>query len=1848
MILFSIRKIVNPAIFAVVLLSANAIAQQASNSVKKSPARIKATSQWTTAPFDHKVFIENKGQFNAGVPGNDKVIYSASLGAVNLYFTSHGIVYEYDEYIKNTKDKFQKPVTHYLDAEWENSNPAVTVTAEQRADYYYTYPSGKNGTIKANIFRKIVYHNLYPGIDVAYYFPENKDGYEYDIIVHPGADISQVKLHYDGALGAFVDGKNNARINSPVGEITEHAPKCWYDNGGDVKVSYKINAMEEQFKIAEGYDKNKTVVIDPWTTNPNFTGSYNKAYELDYDNNGNVYVYGGYSHFQLVKLNSSGVIQWVFPATSIDGQLFGGFTVDKSNGTSYLAEGADASGCVILEVNTAGNLVTASAHDAAMKQFWRPMYNSCNNNLIIGAGDATTTTPTQATVVDLGLTTFNNVNILGATIPGHTISLAALDPSGQSCYMAVAKSAFTDQAHFDNVLVKLPLATNLSPTTYIVPDGYKFVALSSIGYVGPPGVYNTNAMNGMAASLNWLYLYDGGMLKRFNKNTGLVIDSVKVSGSPYMWGGLDADICDNVYAGSQTWISVYNSSMTLADTINLPDTVYDVRIGANRQILYACGNGFVKSINIPFKPLTIDSTNATCTCNGTATANLCGGADTSKVTYLWSNGMTTQTITGLCRGKYNVTVTLGLCVPQTYSDSVTIAEPPVLDTAMARTNIKCYGGTGSATVTITGGAKPYTYSWSPYGGTNATADSLVPGTYTVTVHDANNCTIIDSVTIIQPNPFTVTASSTTANCGLSNGSASATVTGGTKPFTYLWTPSGQTTATAVNLPAGIDSVIVTDANGCTAQSSTIVPDAGVSPVTIRVTGEKCNGGNTGAATDSMIGGTPNYTYLWMPGSGTSETDTNLLGGVTYTVTIKDANGCVVTDTVTIPQPNPLVINMEPTNVQCNDSSNGSIIAAVTGGTSPYSYSWSDDSISSSISNLNIGTYTVTVTDANGCVAIDSATITQPPQGLKLVIDSQKNVACNGGCTGSATISATGGTTPYIFNWTPMAPPNYVVVPAPNDSSTSADSLCATSYTIKVLDQHGCLTSISVTLLQPAKVVSDSIIESTNNKCRGDSLGTAVVGVSGGVTPYAYSWSYSIADTTDSVSGLPAGTYNVTVTDSDKCTATASVTITQPPPLSIIFSTKRTACDTNIGEITAVVAGGPYTFSWNNGEATQIDTDLAAGVYTVTITDTIGCKTNATDTVKQSNPPSVAANFFPATCGSANGSAYAIVSGGVPGYTYSWGPSGETSDTATALLPGFYTVVVKDSYGCKDSTSLLVGDSGVSAPFSVVNDISCFGLSDGSATVTMSENVPSPPYTYQWSNGQTNSTATGLGLGKDTVTVTDSKGCIAIDTITITQPPQLIAGVENVTNVLCYDQRNGGAMGTATGGTAPYTYKWSDGEKGDTAHFLADSTYTVIATDANGCIDSATVSITQPDSLIVSMGTTAATCQNNGTATATGHGGTPPYIFSWIGPSGSLGTGTTIFSLFPGLYTVTVTDSNGCPARDTGSVLISSQKAFISSNKNVNCYDSINGSATVSVVGGDSLLYSYKWSPVGNTNDTVSSAQTATKLPAGVYMAIAEYIATGCADTAYDTISQPSKIVVSLKDSITCNSASAQAFVAGGVPPYTYIWNSSPSQTTATANLQTGNYTLTVMDNNNCPDTITTKIVVPMVTAKFIPKPDTIAGGEYVYFDNTSTGADSWYWTFGNDNSSDIQFPYQQYMTDGKYEVYLYVSNAKGCRDSVEEIVYVKDTLYVPNVFTPGVTGSNGAFHITAGSMKEYDLIIYNRWGEKIFESNSPNIDWTGTSDAGVAEPDGTYYYILTASDYDGKTYNLKGYVQLIR
>lgn len=973
--------------------------------------------------FDNRVIIENKGQFDGktNVPG-EKVLFGARCGKMDIYFTPSGICYRHDELkhldqeeleaLEHSKNKSKlkeasEPVIQTLHATWTGANPSPRVTSENKLGYYYTYPSPNKTTLQATVYKKIVYHDLYPGIDAEYLLSDDKEGLKYSLIIHPGADIGLVKLKYSGNH-IHMNRSGDLILECEIGEVTDHAPLSFYESDKKpVKSAFVLDADGQiSFSIKGGYDHSLTLVIDPWTTNPNFT-SYNSGYDLEFDNNGNVYVYGGWSPFQLEKFNNAGVLQWVYNATPISGNYYGDVATDEISGTSYLIEGYNigTGAAQVIKVNTLGAQTGLYPGKPALDEMWRADYDACDKQIVIGCGG--TSGQNQTAMLDTNMVSLTFVNSIATTDNGyHDICLLATDPSGGFCYMATTRSL--SYATYDNVMFKVPVPA-LAPSVFQVPDGYAIREFSGLAYVNNQTGYN--GFNGMACSLNFLYTYDGSTLKKWNKNTGVLLASVTTGGTIFATGGLAVDVCDHVYAGTNSVINEYDVNLAPIGSFPVSNTVYDVKLGPNNKLL-ATGIGFVQQIDLAgLVPLavTTTSTPAGCTCTGTANASvtLCGAATT--VQYLWTpGGQTTSSVSNLCAGTYTVAVTPSCALTPVSTTIVVTGGAGSLTLTSTQTNVLCNGGSnGSATVTATGTA-PFIYSWTPSGGTGATATGLAAGTYTATVTDNTGCTGTTTVTITQPVVLSATNTSVNETCnGGSTGSITVTPAGGTTAYTYAWTPSGGTGPTASTLAAGAFTCTVTDANGCTTTSTATITQP--TPIVLTTTNTPSNcAAADGSTSVTATGGTGAYTYSWSPSGGNGTTAPNLIPG-TYTVTVNDANNCIQTGTTVVGSNGSLSVTAVSTNVSCFGGSDGTATATPVGGTAPYTYAWTPaGGTAATATGLGIGTFTITAKDANGCQAQATVIVSQP-SALVVTIPASTSISCNGGNNGTATGSATGGT-----------------------------------------------------------------------------------------------------------------------------------------------------------------------------------------------------------------------------------------------------------------------------------------------------------------------------------------------------------------------------------------------------------------------------------------------------------------------------------------------------------------------------------------------------------------------------------------------------------------------------------------------------------------------------------------------------------------------------------------------------------------------------------------------------------------------------------------------------------------------
>ncbi len=456
------------------------------------------------------------------------------------------------------------------------------------------------------------------------------------------------------------------------------------------------------------------------------------------------------------------------------------------------------------------------------------------------------------------------------------------------------------------------------------------------------------------------------------------------------------------------------------------------------------------------------------------------------------------------------------------------------------------------------------------------------------------------------------------------------------------------------------------------------------------------------------------------------------------------------------------------------------------------------------------------------------TITEPAV-LTSSIASQTNVSCNGGNSGSATVTASGGTTAYSYAWAPSG-----------GNAATAIGLTAGTYVCTVTDGNGCTSNASVTITEPTLLTS-SITSQTNISCNGGNNGSATVTASGGTVAYSYAWAPSGGNAA-TASSLAAGSYTCTITDANGCTTTASCIITQPTALtSSVSSQTNILCNGgNNGSATVTASGGnpSYTYSWMpSGGNAATASSLTAGTYTCTITDANGCTTNPTVAITEPSAISGVPTTTPATCGSNNGSATMTASGGTPAYTYSWAPSGGNSATAANLAAGIYTCTITDAHGCSSSFTASVSNSGgPTVTVSSQTNPTCNGGNNGSATVNVTGG--NGPYTYSWSpSGGNAATASGLTAGSYTCTVIDANNCTVFTNISLINPAPIVISLGNDTSI-CSPST---VSFCAPAGYS--SYLWSTTSTSSCITAGTSGCYSVIATDANGCQGKDTICLT---------------------------------------------------------------------------------------------------------------------------------------------------------------------------------------------------------------------------------------------------------------------------------------------------------------------------------------------------------------------------------------------------------------------
>ena len=984
---------------------------------------------------------------------------------------------------------------------------------------------------------------------------------------------------------------------------------------------------------------------------------------------------------------------------------------------------------------------------------------------------------------------------------------------------------------------------------------------------------------------------------------------------------------------------------------------------------------------------------------------------------------------------------------------VTLIEPAEIVTTGFVTNSTCGGSDGSINIDIVDAVAPYTVLWSN-GVTTEDLTGIAAGTYTVTVTDANGCQSIETFLVNNIGSLAITSSSSTTSCfGGSNGTIDITPSGGQLPYTFSW-DSGQSTEDITGLIAGDYTVTMQDQMGCIISEIVTVEDASQMIIVANsVLNEECNTDN-GSIDISVTGGTGSYGYQWSSGESTQDIS-NLTSG-TYTVDVIDGNGCTATASYTLV--NDLsncsaycFIAVEENLISDEDcgSGNGSIDINVLNALAPVTFSWSNGSTTEDLSNLSAGTYTVVASDANNCSVSMSFTVNNNTGNLSISNANVSEENC-GNLNGAIDITVNGGAMPYSFSW--------------SNGSTTEDlsNIAAGSYSVTITDGNGCQATSSYTVANNAGslAATASIIPETCTSGNG-SINQTITGGNGVLT---YSW--DSGQTTQDVSGLSTGTYVATVTDETGCFIENTYFVDQTTgDISLIGSNiTNETCGNSQGAINVTLTGANLVYTWSNGATTEDLTGVSAGNYTLQVTNAQGCVLDAGpfSIINTSGTLTVSTQLITEeVCGNANGSINMNIAGGLMPYTFSWS-NGSTDEDLLNLTAGTYTVTVTDANGCSESRSVVVGaNSGtLSIQNAILTDENC---GDNAGAIDLIPNGGAAPLTFAWSNGATSEDLSGLAAGTYTVNITDQNGCQVSGSYSINNQANSIAYTSVVTNEICTNGQ-GEITVNVTGGTAPYTYVWSNGGTTATISGLTSATYSVVISDNNGCsIQSENFTIgNTANGMTASTVVTDAACGNNGSIDLIVNGGSAPLVFAWSNGA----TIEDITNLGAATYSYTVTDANSCEVSGSATVIETNGAiTYTFSTTSETCGNGLGGINLTPAGGGGT--FTFLWSNGATTEDL-------TNLSSGTY-SVTITDQNGCSITTSNIQISNNAGTLNISNVVatdeTCSNGlgNIDISITGGSAPITFAWSTGAS-TEDISNLSAGTYSVIVTDANGCEAT----------------------------------------------------------------------------------------------------------------------------------------------------------------------------------
>lgn len=993
---------------------------------------------------------------------------------------------------------------------------------------------------------------------------------------------------------------------------------------------------------------------------------------------------------------------------------------------------------------------------------------------------------------------------------------------------------------------------------------------------------------------------------------------------------------------------------------------------------------------------------------------------------------------------------------------IVITQAPAMQVTATTTQPLCFGAAnGQINLNVTGGIAPYQYAFNTgaYGSSNQ-ATNLAAGTYAIHVRDSAGCQFDSGIVLSQPQALAIVLTATNATCNNSaTGSVNGSANGGTAPYQFAIDNGAFGSGNSFNaLSAGTHILRVRDAAGCTKDSSFSISQPSALAMSFSSFAPACNGAANGTIQITAAGGNAPYQYALNNGAFATTASFSGLNAGTFVLHLRDASGCTLDSMIVLQQPNSLNASFTVTPVSCANGSNGAINIIANGGTAPYSYAVNSGSFSanSGLNTLSAGTYIVRIRDAKNC-QIDSQIVIAQPAPVQLSWTATEPL-CNGAANGQISMSATGGTSPYQF----------AVNTGSYSSTNTASALVAGAYTIHVRDAAGCQADSNIVLRQPQVLALN--LSATSPACFGTN-GSVNGTATGGTAPYAFAIDNGTFGSSAQFGSLTAGTHILRVRDAAGCTKDSGFSIAQPAALAMNISATAPACNGAAnGQIAVTATGGsaPYLFALNNAAfaSTASFSALNAGTFVVRLRDVAGCTLDSTIALQQPNGLTATFSVTPVNCANGSDAAIAVTAaGGSAPYTYAVnGGSYGSSNTASNLGAGSYTIHVRDSKNCQiDSMIVIAQPAAMQLSWTATQPL-CNGAATGQITLNAAGGTA--PYQYAFNTGSYGSTAqaTNLSAGTYALHVRDARGCQA-DTTTILAQPQAISLNLAVTNNVCHNIAAGAVTATTTGGTAPYQYALNSGAFGNSAQFgaLAAGSYVLHVRDASGCTKDSAFSLTQPAALAMSITASAPACSgnNSGMIQVSATGGQSPYQLSIN--NGAFGSSNSFSSLAAGNYTIRLRDNLGCTLDSAVQLQQPGSLSATATQTAVSCNGGNNGTIQISATGG-TAPYAYAW------NGSAATTSARSGLTAGSYTATVTD-SKGCTYNVTSAISQPAAIATTVTTTNpSCNGANngaAAATITGGTAPYSYSWSGSTQTTASVTGYAAGSYTLTVTDAASC-------------------------------------------------------------------------------------------------------------------------------------------------------------------------------------